>query len=911
MVDSHNVVGSVWGKWDLHAHTPLDPAWDNKPNLSTEAQKKKFAQEYVSFAKTKDLRLVAITDHNFCNELSELVLPYIQEIASSEGLTILPGFEISASDGSGIHLLVIFSEDTNLSAIKSIVDQCFPPTTSLIPTNGIIPVSNKTIDEIKGIVAASGLESVFIFAHSDRENGVLDPSTITGARRVQEWKKEFIHIAQISKPQKEYPDENFMHKVIYKKDPNYSREMTYILASDCRSISETGTREERLCLGEKFSYVKAEPTFEGLKQIIYELDERVCLEDVLPDDKENHQVIDRIEIEDSDNFPSVVLFNQNLSSIIGSKSSGKSLILSYLGYSIDQIDVIAKNEKINLDGPAAGYGWDTVPPIKVFWRNGDVSEPGELGNKKIIYIPQGYLTLGIDSDETITDLIKPTLFEAHPDVEKASEKLNRDIIELSQKVDNEIDNMFSHKFRVDSMNKSVKNLGDEKALKQASDGLEDQIKALKKEANLSEDNLKKYDEIQEDLNKRAKELDDLGNDVDELEQYISEFEVSVSPLPQIFFSKFRDDMNSKIISSKKVFEGDVKKTVSAVIKTLKGSKKKLKGEFAKIETVNKKLFLKVEKSEKVKALFGRKKKIDEGLLKLNEYKGEGKKHQSLIGESMDRLVGFIKMRHDLMVEHVESINYEVDNDLTIGAELKIDSARVKEIAKKLNFHNSTEWDEKIEYWVTKEDGKEFDYNAFIENSKKLLVALLEGKLKISSDSVGIVTTFKIVCQSTEYTSLIAEFEGDRIGGSHPFSMTPGKRALVYLKLILGNKREKWPLLIDQPEDDLDSRSISDVIVPFIKSKKRERQIIMVSHNANLVVGADSEQVIVANRHAADRPNSDRRAFNYLSGGLEVTRLLDDTEADTLKRQGIREHVCDILEGGEEAFKKRGGKLNIM
>ena len=62
----------------------------------------------------------------------------------------------------------------------------------------------------------------------------------------------------------------------------------------------------------------------------------------------------------------------------------------------------------------------------------------------------------------------------------------------------------------------------------------------------------------------------------------------------------------------------------------------------------------------------------------------------------------------------------------------------------------------------------------------------------------------------------------------------------------------WPLLIDQPEDDLDSRSVYAEIVPFLKEKKKERQIILVSHNANLVIGADSEQIIVANRNGDDR-----------------------------------------------------------
>jgi ATPase subunit of ABC transporter with duplicated ATPase domains len=104
----------------------------------------------------------------------------------------------------------------------------------------------------------------------------------------------------------------------------------------------------------------------------------------------------------------------------------------------------------------------------------------------------------------------------------------------------------------------------------------------------------------------------------------------------------------------------------------------------------------------------------------------------------------------------------------------------------------------------------------------------------------------------------AEIEGDRIGGFKSSSMSPGKQALFALELILGGTEEPWPLLIDQPEDDLDSRSISTQLVSYLTRRKSERQIIMVSHDANLVVGADAEQVVVANRHGANTKNAGKR-----------------------------------------------------
>lgn len=140
-------------------------------------------------------------------------------------------------------------------------------------------------------------------------------------------------------------------------------------------------------------------------------------------------------------------------------------------------------------------------------------------------------------------------------------------------------------------------------------------------------------------------------------------------------------------------------------------------------------------------------------------------------------------------------------------------------------------------------------------------------------------------------------------------MTPGKRALFALTLILSETEGGWPLLIDQPEDDLDSRSIYEQIVPYIMQRKKERQIIMVSHNANLVVGADAEQIIVANKHGDDRKNRNAMTFDYLTGSLEDSTPKHAATC-VLDTCGIREHACEILDGGEEAFEKRKHKYRL-
>jgi predicted ATPase len=82
-------------------------------------------------------------------------------------------------------------------------------------------------------------------------------------------------------------------------------------------------------------------------------------------------------------------------------------------------------------------------------------------------------------------------------------------------------------------------------------------------------------------------------------------------------------------------------------------------------------------------------------------------------------------------------------------------------------------------------------------------------------------------------------------------MSDGKKAFVILKLLLEFSDKECPILIDQPEDSLDNRAIYNELVAYLKQKKKKRQIILVTHNANIVVNADAEEVVVANQHGED------------------------------------------------------------
>jgi ABC-type lipoprotein export system ATPase subunit len=127
-------------------------------------------------------------------------------------------------------------------------------------------------------------------------------------------------------------------------------------------------------------------------------------------------------------------------------------------------------------------------------------------------------------------------------------------------------------------------------------------------------------------------------------------------------------------------------------------------------------------------------------------------------------------------------------------------------------------------------------------------------------------------------------------------LSPGTRGIVLLLLYLViDKKDKRPLLIDQPEENLDPRSVYQELVGHFRDARKRRQVIIVTHNANLVVNADADQVIVA----TPIPN--------MSGGLPTIQY----ESGSLEDPRIRTSVCQILEGGERAFLDRERRYRLQ
>ena len=130
-------------------------------------------------------------------------------------------------------------------------------------------------------------------------------------------------------------------------------------------------------------------------------------------------------------------------------------------------------------------------------------------------------------------------------------------------------------------------------------------------------------------------------------------------------------------------------------------------------------------------------------------------------------------------------------------------------------------------------------------------------------------------------------------------LSPGEKGIVLLLLYLeAEEDDHRPLIIDQPDDNLDNLSIYPNLINYFRDRKLTRQIIIITHNPNLVVTTDSEQVVIGNFDGARTPK-----IQYQSGALEHTTPNPNV--------GLRAEVCRVLEGGKKAFRIREHRYDIQ
>ena len=936
--------GSEWRKWDLHVHTKRTLKNDQFKSKTFD----KFCVSLFKKALEKEIAAIGITDYfniNNYKKVKEFVSNIdlftdftCEEKKKIKHILILPNVELRMMPVTDSSKLV------NIHCLFNPDYECFLENDFFgnldysagtgekykMNNQGMIDLGKSLDPSLDDDMAYKKGIDTFVVTHSDlqklldenkrfRDNVIVAVSNSNkdGASAFQKHYDLFEDDAVGSL--------DAVRKSIYsisdcifssnEKDINYfsglKKDNKEVVKKKCGSIkpcihgSDAHTEDKLFSPDQdKYCWIKANPTFEGLKQIIYEVDpgERVKISPVMPDQKDSYKVIRKIKFSNTNDFPEEIEFNQNLCSIIGSRSSGKSALLAYVAHSID----VKLAEKM-VQGPGEGenYHWDKIKvKCSTEWDNGKLNNesPG-----KIVYIPQNYLFEESMNSDEIKEKIQPVLFKKLPDFEVKYTQTEKNIYLYNQQISEQVDNYFDLSDSMKYFDEQLKNLGNKSVIEKEKGEIQLKIKKLKEKNQLREEDITLYQKINADLSTHQNRVEEIKTEllqisnVSKEHNYFNALKITLSPALANLPKGLQDVINETLKKKESKNLEEVNKQVISYKKTIEREKKEAEGNNSNIKKENNELIERYQKNIEFEGLVKKINDYTEILKKINGLKIKRKNTEDKLKCCEDIIELKINQRKSL-IEKLATDLENSDQSALGSIKFKLENGfgdNLEEVMQKINTRDKSDFIENRQLKI--------DY--IRENPGKFLSALYSGEQKViaGNDKKEVARNTLLLVEKILFT---AEMEEDKIGGFSDPTMTPGKRALFLLKLILAESDDTWPLLIDQPEDDLDSRSIYDDIVPFLKEKKKERQIIMVSHNANLVIGSDSEQVIIANRHGTDRENTDGKQFNYLTGSLECSQKKDKDCKDTLKSQGVCEHSCDILDGGKIAFEQRKNKYNI-
>ncbi len=920
--------GSKWRRWELHIHTPGTQKNDNFDGATSNEKWDKYYQDICTYIKTgedplRNIAVMAVTDYLSIDNYKKIVSD--NRLPSSIKL-VLPNVEMRVqpiANESPINIHFIF----NPNIIESVEDRFFSriqfmyATTSFSAARSELIRLGRTISpELDDKLAYSkGIEQFVpsfdkiqeLFANDQelRENTIILVSNsttdgVSGAVNHSDYLDGFQSESQLKAFRQaiyKFADGIFSatpSDIAYFSGEKASCPVEVVI-KECGSLKPCvhgcdAHRNEKIFEPDqqRYCWIKADPTFNGLKQILYEPKERVRISQTIPDYKAEYYVIESVQLIDQDFQAEPIEFNENLTCIIGGKSTGKSILLHNLANSIDSSQVKAKEDK-------ASPITKNVEKISVTWKDGKKDE-----SRKIVYIPQTYLNRLSDAKESTTEIdrIIEEIIWLDSDAKDKHSLMLQSIKENKITLNKSILELIENRKEIDSIKSDKKEIGNHESIEEQIKKLNIEKEKLSTDVNLSKDELRLYDKTIEDIRKVDEQIAFLQKDITgvrEIESVVEKKALKYSFSEHI--QKIMDGaIDDAIASANTIWIKRKKSIIDSISKELKGKE----GEMSKLSEIQAELKPKIQEN---KLISGISKNIQKESEKLNSLIVLEKKETELLKkekEYLDEICSMIKKFkyfHDQYAQTVNNNSGFKSNDLEFFVGVPFKREAFLEKVLKLFDNRSIVLKETILI-------DSFTENQYTEQFiKDFICKILDGKLQPKKGNTQ-ESAIRDICDDWFEIKYNVQMDNDTID-----VMSPGKKALVLLKLLIDLADSKCPILIDQPEDDLDNRSVFNDLIPFVKRKKKDRQIIIVTHNANVVLGADAEEVIVANQHGSNVPNKQYR-FEYRSGSIENNYPLytadGKIERGILNSQGIQQHICDILEGGERAFELRKNKYHI-
>jgi ABC-type lipoprotein export system ATPase subunit len=1014
--------GAQWLKCDLHIHTPFSHC--SEYGGQTEEVWKNFFEKLEALS--DEIKVIGITDYIFLDGYKK-VLDYKKRGGLKKIELLLPVIELRIRDFVGsnelnkINFHIIFADDSQLSIEqisaqflsslkgKAILNEEYNKgyswggviTLETLEQFGKHIVDNTPVGKltsIKNLEIGFNNISFELTKISELLGEGQEPNTFLKGKYLKaigkaEWesfrwdgspsdKKTIINSVDFVFSASPTIDSALKGKASLKAQNVNSR---LLHCSDAHMFPSDGTNTKPKELGHCFTWLKADPTFDGLKQVLIEPETRIFIGKTPPIiEKVNDnrtKYIKELAIDWVDGYDGThgkwfkkvdIKINPELVAIIGNKGSGKSAladIIGLCGYYKNQKDFSFLNKDKFRSGNVSKYfgaklTWESNVVIPKLLS--DSSNNGEI--EMVKYLPQGYfekLTNEISTTEAFQKEIENVVFTHLKDEDKLEFQSFNDLIEYhKQSVEREIkllvdslrdlntqiiklERKLNPIYKAEILNRLKQKEGELQALIepiQVKNPTEDEEASAQNKSILEEIERIKGDIGKIELNISNRQLEKNGllielRDLKELKKEI-EFKVndfnSFKEQQKLIFNKYKLDSNTLLNVT-----SNVESLIFLIIKK-EGELRKAK-EFLGEESSNVPDFISLTKQlENLNSKLSKEQeKLDTTLRQYQLYLKEKKDWE----EKKNKITGS-ELIPDTILFFKKELDY-LDNSLTVEIQKNRDTRKdisekifdkkqeVVKVYKEVKQKLDTIIEENVEllgsYKINIDANLSFNYSyrdeflssilknqagtfysnegGYVQFNKLIKDIDFDNKenIKVFLDSVidaifldkreKVYQPRNLEDQIKDpldfYNNLFSlsflDYNYQLMQGKKKLQqLSPGERGALLLIFYLLLDKDNKPLIIDQPEDNLDNHSVANILVPFIRKAKANRQIILVTHNPNLAVVSDAEQVIYVN---IDKEND--YTFEYESGSIENRK--------------INERIVQVLEGAMPAFNKRKRK----
>jgi len=847
--------GSKWRKWDLHFHTPSSYDYTDKSITN---------QNIIDNLASNNVEAVAITDHHVIDieRIKDL-----QKLGKGK-ITVLPGIEF-LSDAKGkepIHFIAIFDENCdldfvwgqikNLTSIKRMQSEGKKHHEVYCDLADTI----KLIKELNGIVtihAGSKSNSFEAITHS-LSHGLAQKEDIASAIDIFELgqEKDFLVYKQLVLPH--------VFQTTGKRIPT-------IICSDNHNVNSYVVKQNL--------WIKAEPTFEGLRQILHEPNYRVYVGDQPPINP--LRSIDTVVFDfppkssfDGEPFcftgKSEIRFSPNFTCVIGGRGTGKSTLLNLIHEKLKPGEnTFFKSRKIKDENGK---------PITI----GDcIKIDDDDDEKQIEFLSQNEIEEFAQNYTKLTNAIYTRLLKSDDD---------GTLSELESSLEMELQLFKRHTININSQNSWIKDVAQLQKEKASYQKIVDSFSSTQ------------YKTLSSEITELTKKHNEYLKGKADLVKLTTDFTTITKPLSNRTGTNYFDkeinritgivDQAVKDISASQITiaEGEL-----ADIEEQKNAKQSELRQYLASKGVTQDNLNDISNASTIIA--GLETQIEEKLQKIKELE------EKIIGFDKTKLSNASLAYKSKLETKVTEISKILEG---------IDNPSIKPISLNLDFDEQSARNEIFNNFKALFEGRLNQSNHKGDNvlkdilfcldpkditDKQTLLTAIKGCSSTSSAKAFLYDLFQEDSSFEAYKCLCERNFLDHkafkkinvLYDGRPVEISSfGQRctAVLVILLLLGNN----PIIIDEPEAHLDSLLIANYLVDVIKQSKQNRQIIFTTHNANFVVNGDAEYIQILS-------NDENSGFTILQG-------------TTIENTKTR-NVLVSLEGGKEAFYKRENKYQFL